>query len=99
MPLVPDQADYVRAAFSEIRLAAAGQLLVVKAFVEAIGSLLEYLGEQGAGHREAPLRQQLRLMLEDIEERGMRAEDKRNLDRSLRRYGFEWPEPEASGGV
>lgn len=67
----PSRADYVHAAFSEIRLAAGGQPYVLGALIEVLSDLISELGETELSDREGPVIQELEATVSMAENSGL----------------------------
>ncbi len=84
-----DGDDYVRAAFTEIRLAAGAQPHVLQALVSALGSLRLSLVQADLERRSTALDEQIRLLGSAITASGLVPEDLSSVAAEARRYDLD----------
>ena len=90
----PSRSDYVHMAFSEIRLAASGQLSVIQALIEVLEDLQSELTTAELGGRATAVEEELRLTIEMARGSGL---PDRDLERVIgRELNKESPDGEAS---
>ncbi len=70
-----DRADYVRGAFTEIRVAAVGQPSVLRTLVRVMAGLDALLAAQGLEARAQPLRREAQLVLDALADTSLLEED------------------------
>ena len=78
----PSRSDHVHAAFSEIRLAAAPQPVVLGALIEVLGDLVAELESAGLTGREDALTEELALTIEQAKASGLPEQDVARVLRS-----------------
>ncbi len=92
LPEEPDRNDYVRLALSEIRIASDSQLLVITAFIDTVGSLLEHLRANDIDPSFSGLEGQLELLLTTMDRSALSGADLDAVTDTLRHWRLEWPE-------
>ena len=95
-PAQRNSGDYVRMAFSEIRMAAAGQPYVLSALVESLGSLRHCIDEDETdGAARQAIDVQLELLRSSVERSQLAEIDRAPIVRALDRLGVaQTPEPD-----
>jgi uncharacterized membrane protein len=79
----PSRSDYVHSAFSEIRLAAAGQPYVLRALIEVLGDLRSDLNQDGLEGRETAVHEELELTIAQARDSGLPDADLARILRSI----------------
>ncbi|MDH3308197.1 MAG: hypothetical protein OEO77_11845, partial [Acidimicrobiia bacterium] len=91
LPTEPDRHDFVRLALSEIRLATGNQLLVIHAFIETVGSLLDQLNDDQIDPDQSGLIDQLDGLLGAIDLQRLGRRDEAAIRENLDRWSLVWP--------